>query len=113
MGSMSSSSSPASPHRRHYGGGIADRVDFRDRIYTPGLVDVPLRIRLDEYRDFAVPILDQGHEPACTGFGLATVAHYLLRRRKVDPDETTVSPRMIYEIAKRYDEWAGTQHKGS
>jgi Papain family cysteine protease len=110
---MSSSSSPASPHRRHYGGVIADRVDFRDRMYTAGLVDVPLRIRLDEYRDFAVPILDQGNEPACTGFGLATVAHYLLRRRRVDRDETRVSPRMFYEVAKRYDEWAGEQHKGS
>src|ERR1700722_5579385 len=110
---MSSSPAPQSPHRPHYGGVVADRVDFRDRLYSPALIDVPLRIPLDDYRAFGVPILDQGNEPACTGFGLTTVAHYLLRRRKVDRDETTVSPRMFYEMAKRYDEWAGTQHKGS
>jgi hypothetical protein len=110
---MPRSPDPASHHRNSYGGVVADPVDFRDRHYVPGLVEVPQRIRLDAYRAYGVPILDQGNEPACTGFGLATVAHYLLRRRKVDRDETRVSPRMFYEMAKRYDEWAGEQHQGS
>ena len=34
-----------------------------------------------------MPILDQGTEGACTGFGLATVVHYLLRTRHVIRDD--------------------------
>jgi hypothetical protein len=33
------------------------------------------------------------------------VANYLLRRRKVVPEDVCVSPRMFYEMAKRYDDW--------
>jgi hypothetical protein len=59
------------------------------------------------------PILDQGTEGACTGFGLATVVHYLLRRRKVVSDKGEVSPRMLYNMARRYDEWPGERYSGS
>lgn len=90
-----------------------DTVDFRDKMYVPTLVEVPTHIELDEYRRWGVPILDQGLEGACTGFGLAAVAHYLLRRRQVDPDVTEISPRMFYEMAKRYDEWPGEDYDGS
>src|SRR5438128_117917 len=98
---------PSAARRSRHAGVVADSVDFRDRMYTAALVDVPQRIRLEDYRRYVVPIHDQGQEPACTGFALATVANYLLRRRKVDRDDVAVSPRMLYEIAKRYDEWAG------
>ncbi|MEJ2600133.1 MAG: C1 family peptidase [Anaerolineales bacterium] len=90
-----------------------DPLDFRDRMYVPTLVEVPLRIDLDVYKSAVVPILDQGSEGACTGFGLATVVHYLLRTRQVDKDEKSVSPRMLYEMAKRYDEWPGEKYSGS
>ena len=90
-----------------------DTLDFRDRIYVPQLHEVPTRINLDEYKLWEVPILNQGREGACTGFGLATVANYLLRRRKVVPDPTPVSPRMLYQMAKRYDEWPGEGYTGS
>ncbi len=90
-----------------------DTTDFRDRIYEPTLVEVPSRIDLAEYRKHEVPILDQGEEGACTGFGLATVGNYLLRRRHVVPDRTPVSPWMFYEMAKRYDEWPGQAYEGS
>lgn len=90
-----------------------DTLDFRDRMYEPTLVEVPTHIALEDYRKYKVPILDQGVEGACTGFGLATVAHYLLRRRKVLPDTTAVSARMFYEMAKRYDEWSGEDYDGS
>lgn len=90
-----------------------DTLDFRDRMYTPTLVEVPVHIDLEAYKQFKTPILNQGTEGACTGFGLATVANYLLRKRKVVPDETPVSPRMLYEMARRYDEWPSENNKGS
>ncbi|HEY9707425.1 MAG TPA: hypothetical protein V6D48_04395, partial [Oculatellaceae cyanobacterium] len=82
-----------------------DTIDFRDKIYEPTLVEVPAKIDLATYKAVGVPILNQGQEGACTGFGLATVVNYLLLRRKLPPDLAPVSARMIYEMAKRYDEW--------
>lgn len=90
-----------------------DTVDFRDRLFVPTLIEVPPRITLEEYQSVGVPILDQGTEGACTGFGLATVCNYLLRTRDVDADETAVSPYMLYQLAKRYDEWPGEDYEGS
>jgi len=90
-----------------------DTLDFRDRMYVPTLVEVPTRIELDVYRAHRIPILDQGQEGACTGFGLATVANYLLSSRKVVADRDPVSPSMLYTMAKRYDEWAGEDYSGS
>ena len=90
-----------------------DTLDFRDRMYEATLYEVPTEIDLPDYRKWKVPILDQGTEGACTGFGLATVANYLLRRRRVVPDPTPVSARMLYEMAKRYDEWPGEKYEGS
>ena len=69
-----------------------DTLDFRDLMYTPTLVEVPTSRRLADYRKARVPILDQGQEGACTGFGLATVVHYLLRARKRVPDERPSAP---------------------
>ena len=90
-----------------------DSLDFRDQMYTASLYEVPTKIDLKEYTSWKVPILDQGKEGACTGYGLATVAHYLLRRRKIIPDQRSVSPKMFYEMAKRYDEWPGEDYSGS
>lgn len=82
-------------------------------MFEPTLVEVPTSRPLDDYRAARVPVLDQGQEGACTGFGLATVIHYLLRTRKVVPDRQDVSPWMIYEMARRYDEWQGENYEGS
>lgn len=90
-----------------------DTMDFRDRMFVPTLVEVGTKIELKKYREFKVPILDQGTEGACTGYGLATVVNYLLRRRKVVPDNTPVSPTMLYHLARRYDEWPGEDYEGS
>jgi hypothetical protein len=90
-----------------------DTLDFRDRMYVPTLIEVPSCVELERYREHRIPILDQGAEGACTGFGLATVANYLLATRKVVPDCAPVSPRMLYEMAKRYDEWPGENYSGS
>lgn len=53
-----------------------DTIDFRDLMYTPTLVEVPMRIPLEQYKKLGVPILNQGQEGACTGFGLATIVHF-------------------------------------
>ncbi|MDP9975264.1 putative chitinase/putative alpha/beta hydrolase family esterase [Variovorax paradoxus] len=90
-----------------------DTLDFRDLMYTPTLIEVPSHIPLGEYLEHQVPILNQGSEGACTGFGLATVANYLLQRRRVVPDSVPVSPRMLYDLARRYDEWPGENYSGS
>jgi hypothetical protein len=90
-----------------------DTLDFRDKMYVATLYEVPVKIDLDKYRQYKVPILDQGQEGACTGFGLASVAHYLLRKREHVPDINPVSARMLYEMAKRYDEWPGEDYSGS
>jgi predicted chitinase len=90
-----------------------DTMDFRDIMYVPTLIEVPTHIPLGDYLDIRVPILDQGREGACTGYGLATVCHYLLLRRRIVPDAIPISPRMLYHLAKRYDEWPGEDYDGS
>ena len=90
-----------------------DTIDFRDLMYIPTLVEVPTSIPIEMYQLVGVPILDQGREGACTGFGLATVANYLLRTRKLGENVPPVSPRMLYEMARRYDEWPGVNYSGS
>lgn len=90
-----------------------DTLDFRDQMYIPTLIEVPTHVPIEQFLSYKVPVLDQGSEGACTGFGLATVANYLLLRRQVDPDSIPVSPRMLYELARRYDEWPGEDYSGS
>ena len=61
-------------------------------------------------------ILDQGSEGACTGFALASVINYQLSSRNLlnaRNQERIVSPRMLYEMARRYDEWPGEDYEGS
>ena len=84
-----------------------DRIDVRDWFYHPRLRPLPDQlINCD-----AVPaILDQGSEGACTGFALAAVINYHLAARH---RSQRVSPRMLYEMARRYDEWPGEEYDGS
>lgn len=89
-----------------------DVPDFRDQMYIATLTQVPPSMPLSVYQKVKVPILDQGQEGACTGFGLATVANYLLRKLS-STSTAQVSPRMLYEMAKRYDEWPGEDYSGS
>jgi hypothetical protein len=100
-----------------------DPLDFRDRMYEPTLVYVPAERTLQSYLD-AHPsgpeILDQQSEGACTGFGLAGVANYLLRTSSfvpppnvVEDPRASVSERMMYEMARRYDDTPGEEYSGS
>ena len=98
-----------------------DPADLRDRPYLPPPLSLP-----DEYpanpdvaRHFAAYIkagliLDQGQEGACTGFGLACVVNYLRWRKQGLPVKLeSVSPRMLYNFARRYDEYEGEDYDGS
>jgi len=114
-----------------------DSLDFRDRIFQPTLIEVPSEIPLSVYQRVNVPVLSQlgsvssraevrkklrasaaGGRPhstawACTGFALATVVHYLLRRRTTHPDHSIVSEAMLFEMARRYDDYTGERYLGS
>lgn len=84
-----------------------DPPDIRDRKYEPAL------IRLESEIDNRDPklVLDQGAEGACTGFGLAAVINVLNKER--DKGHFKASPRMLYEMAKKHDEWPGEDYAGS
>jgi hypothetical protein len=86
---------------------LPDRIDIRDWPYRPGLA--PLADALVSCPDVPL-VLDQGTEGACTGFALAAVINFLLARRGID---RRVSPRMLYEMARCYDEWPGEKYEGS
>jgi hypothetical protein len=62
-------------------------------------------------------ILDQGTEGACTGFAMAAVINYHLvkngRCQLSEIGHSCASPRMLYEMARRYDEWPGEDYEGS
>ena len=90
-----------------------DEADFRDLLYQPSLINVPPEAHLDTWKRRKVPVLNQGPEGSCTGFALATVVHYLQRTRAGQTDKELVSPRMLYEMAKIYDRWAGEDYEGS
>ena len=92
---------------------MPDTLDFRDVMYSPTLMEVPPVSDLDGFRKLKLPVLDQGSEGACTGFGLATVANYLLSGRGKHTLADEVSAWMFYAIAKRYDEWPGEDYGGS
>ena len=103
-----------------------DRIDLRDREFAPPVASLPVRFPDDATVKKLLPayvaaglILSQGNEGACTGFGLACVVNYLFwraeqqkpprARRKIE----TVSTRMLYHLARFYDEWPGEDYDGS
>ena len=104
-----------------------DAADLRDREFQPQALSLPdvyppqseVTASLSTYTAAGM-ILDQGQEGACTGFGLACVINYLRWLKdagthggklsdKVDP----VSPRMLYTLARRHDEYEGENYDGS
>ncbi|MBF0630359.1 MAG: C1 family peptidase [Magnetococcales bacterium] len=106
-----------------------DRLDLRDRMYCPPVRSLIPRWPSEEMIEQGLEnyinanlILDQGQEGACTGFGLACVVNYLLWYRwyltrgndsKNPYPFPSVSPRMLYHLARFYDEWPGEDYEGS
>jgi hypothetical protein len=108
-----------------------DRLDLRDFEYRPPLRSLPheypdpllLKRYFPRYAGDKL-VLDQGEEGACTGFGLAGVINYLRWIRVVQPSVSVrgarrtkppakISPRMLYHLARFYDEWPGEDYDGS
>lgn len=99
-----------------------DRLDIRDLPYRPAVVsldpiypnDHDVAALLSNYIASGL-MLDQKSEGACTGFGLAAVINYLLWRRSHFKlkEKDKASPRMLYHLAKFYDEWPGEEYQGS
>ncbi|NNG04102.1 MAG: peptidase C1, partial [Inquilinus sp.] len=84
-----------------------DPPDIRDRYYEPALIQLQSEV---DYRDPAL-VLDQGQEGACTGFGLAAVINLLNAKR--GRGDFRASMRMLYEVARKHDEWPGEDYAGS
>jgi hypothetical protein len=99
-----------------------DRLDLRDLPYRPSVVclapiypgEKDISKLLPRYLGAGL-VLDQESEGACTGFGLAAVINYLLWRRSglKLKSKDKVSPRMLYHLARFYDEWPGEGYEGS
>ncbi len=115
---------PTVAHQGYLFDARPDRVDLRDHPYQPPLVSLPPCYPSSDRIDRNLPsysqanmILDQGQEGACTGFGLAAVINYLLWERNLKEDDTQdtpkVSTRMLYHMARLYDEWPGEAYEGS
>ena len=61
-------------------------------------------------------VLDQGEDGACTGFGLAALINYVRFAQSVEAGTDAperVSTRMLYHLARKYDEWPGEDYEGS
>lgn len=101
-----------------------DRLDLRDRPYQPKLANLPeayprpatLAAWIKDYTKSKL-VRNQGPDGACTGFGLAAVINHLIfRERKLNKRRfpyATVSPAMLYRLARVYDEWSGEDYDGS
>ncbi len=98
----SKSSRPFTPKRNV----TPDKLDLRDRPYMPAVAVSPPPTLIPRIK---LPVMNQGHTSACTGFALATVVNHLLRRRaRRASDIPPVSPFMLYSMARRYDEFPGS-----
>jgi hypothetical protein len=84
----------------------ADVPDIRDRIYEAPLIQLQDVVEVPD----DLYILDQKSEGACTGFSVAACINQLY---KYADQDIRVSPRMLYEMAKRNDEWPGEDYDGS
>lgn len=88
---------------------LPDMPDIRDRIYSPTLSTLEPAIR----PKITFIIRDQGQSSSCTGYSLAHVIDFLRHRQNGVGRRQRVSARMLYEMAKRNDEWSGSAYEGS
>jgi hypothetical protein len=89
---------------------LPDMPDVRDRIYTPTLGALAPKLAL---KVPATLVRDQGEDQSCTGYSLAHIIDLLRAAIPGSGRRQPVSARMLYEMAKRNDEWSGTAYDGS
>jgi len=90
----------------------SDLPDVRDRIYEPALIPLAPKVTLDwRSPGESGQVLNQGQEGACVGFSIAAATNRLLRKRQLRANP--VSTRMLYEMARKFDEWPGEDYSGS
>ncbi len=100
---------PAERRRvRHTRNVRPDAVDLRDWEYRPSIAVAPSATL---WRKSSRTVKQQGDTSACTGFALATVIESLIERAR-RPRES-ISGFMLYDMARRYDEWAGNDDEDS
>ncbi len=78
-----------------------DKLDLRDRPYRPAISVQPPPTLIPK---FILPVLHQRDTSACTGFALSNVVNQLLIQAG-RAKETPVSPFMLYDMARRYDQF--------
>lgn len=83
---------------------VPDKLDLRDRPYAPAVSISPKPVLAPIGN---LPVLYQGETNACTGFALATVVRHLHHGAKRGKALESVSPFMLYSMARRYDEFPG------
>ncbi len=95
-----------------------DRLDLRDRVYQPVLKSLSATYPDSKYINYILKcyrkenlILDQGNNGACSGYALASVINYLLWQQQNNSE--IVSPKMLFNLARIYDEWNGEDYEGS
>ncbi len=88
---------------------LPDMPDIRDRIYSPTLRALHQKVEPPP----PALVRDQGNDSSCTGYSLAHVIDLLQRVQAGDRAAPSVSARMLYEMAKRNDEWNGSAYEGS
>ena len=90
---------------------VPDKIDLRDRPYLPSVAIAPKAILEPNIK---LPLLNQGDTSACTGFALASVLYHLQHAQQKGRSSSqrktahlSVSPFMLYSMARRYDEFPG------
>jgi hypothetical protein len=92
-----------------------DPVDFRDVIYQPSLVELPMRLAPPSLATLGLAVREQGSEGSCTGQALAAVVDLQNIRRFQEGARvpSRVSARMLYEGARSFDEYPDDGLEGS
>ncbi len=82
-----------------------DPIDLRDCLYRPTVASAP---SLELFPARLAAVKDQGRTNACTGFALSTAIEILLDHagREAAP---CISPFMLYDMARRFDEVKGNE----
>ena len=88
---------------------LPDMPDIRDRLYRPHLRALHPAI----YPRIAFSVRNQEKDSSCTGYSLAHVIDFLRFKEVSGDNPARVSSRMLYEMARCNDEWAGSNYEGS